>query len=234
MSKSPPKAILLDVNGTLFPVTAAEPAFKELGLDPSLLEVRIQGAGNAPLGENFQPCQTASFPLPSLQPHHPSPLRSLQLWFAHVLRDAVCAQLSGVFAPFKDFAGHHLVTFAKAAQRDPTSSAPFTAEDAASKIAAAWKAAEPFPDVAPGLSQIHVAGIQIAALTNGSRDIAAAVLERASFTDLPVFDITEAKAWKPDRNSYAFAANSLLIRPSEMMMVAAHPWDCFGAMQVGR
>lgn len=35
-----PKAVLLDVNGTLFPATAAAPAFIELGLDESLVEVR--------------------------------------------------------------------------------------------------------------------------------------------------------------------------------------------------
>jgi hypothetical protein len=35
-----PKALLLDVNGTLFPATAAAPAFKELGLDEGLVEVR--------------------------------------------------------------------------------------------------------------------------------------------------------------------------------------------------
>jgi hypothetical protein len=38
--KSPlrPKAVLLDVNGTLFPVTCAAPAFKELGLEESQVE----------------------------------------------------------------------------------------------------------------------------------------------------------------------------------------------------
>lgn len=34
-----PKAVLLDVNGTLFPATSAAPAFKELGLDEGLVEV---------------------------------------------------------------------------------------------------------------------------------------------------------------------------------------------------
>lgn len=34
-----PKAVLLDVNGTLFAATAAAPAFKELGLNESLVEV---------------------------------------------------------------------------------------------------------------------------------------------------------------------------------------------------
>lgn len=35
-----PKAVLLDVNGTLFPPSAAAPAFKELGLSEDLVEVR--------------------------------------------------------------------------------------------------------------------------------------------------------------------------------------------------
>lgn len=37
-----PKAVLLDVNGTLFPASAAAPAFKELGLDERLVEVRAE------------------------------------------------------------------------------------------------------------------------------------------------------------------------------------------------
>lgn len=37
-----PKAVLLDVNGTLFPATAAKSAFKELGLDEGLVEVSIR------------------------------------------------------------------------------------------------------------------------------------------------------------------------------------------------
>lgn len=44
-----PKALLLDVNGTLFEAAAAgAPAFRELGLDESLVEVRwqLQQAGD--------------------------------------------------------------------------------------------------------------------------------------------------------------------------------------------
>jgi hypothetical protein len=40
-----PKAVLLDVNGTLFAATAAAPAFKELGLDEGLVEVKRQPNG---------------------------------------------------------------------------------------------------------------------------------------------------------------------------------------------
>jgi hypothetical protein len=37
-----PKAVLLDVNGTIFAATAAAHAFKELGLDEGLVEVNQQ------------------------------------------------------------------------------------------------------------------------------------------------------------------------------------------------
>jgi hypothetical protein len=33
-----PKAVLLDVNGTLFPVESAGPVFEELGLEESLVK----------------------------------------------------------------------------------------------------------------------------------------------------------------------------------------------------
>jgi hypothetical protein len=48
-----PKAVLLDVNGTLFAATAAAPAFKELGLDEGLVEVRQ-------LRTEFDPNQNAN------------------------------------------------------------------------------------------------------------------------------------------------------------------------------
>eukprot|EP00878_Enallax_costatus_P003823 GHUV01004039.1.p1 GENE.GHUV01004039.1~~GHUV01004039.1.p1 ORF type:complete len:263 (+),score=72.57 GHUV01004039.1:469-1257(+) len=34
-----PKAVLLDINGTIFSVNAAQPVFKDLGLDPGLVEL---------------------------------------------------------------------------------------------------------------------------------------------------------------------------------------------------
>jgi FMN phosphatase YigB (HAD superfamily) len=37
-----PKAVLFDVNGTIFPATAAAPALRELGLDENLVPVRQQ------------------------------------------------------------------------------------------------------------------------------------------------------------------------------------------------
>lgn len=110
-----------------------------------------------------------------------------------------------------------------------------TEQEAATALAHAWKEAEPFPDSGPGLVQLNKAGIKVAALTNGSVEIAGSVLQRAglALNDLTLFDITQAKAWKPHQDSYTYALNRMNLQPHEVMMVAAHPWDCNAALRLG-
>jgi hypothetical protein len=109
-----------------------------------------------------------------------------------VLRDAFAAQLAGVFAPFADFAAHRLQRHLQDAGRPSPSG-----EDAARRVEAAWQAAEPFPDVGPGVLALQRAGLQVAALANGAAGVAAAVLARAGVDAerMPLFDVAEAKAW---------------------------------------
>ncbi|GAB4822257.1 hypothetical protein N2152v2_009303 [Parachlorella kessleri] len=108
-------------------------------------------------------------------------------------------------------------------------------EDAIKTVLESWQAAEPYPDVAPGLRALHAAGIQVAALTNGSESIARGVLTNAGVCELvsPLLDINMASAWKPARESYGYAVVELGLKPEEVIMVAAHPWDIFGAMRAG-
>lgn len=54
----------------------------------------------------------------------------------------------------------------------------------------------------------------------------------------PLYDaishaISEPHIWKPAKEAYRFAVNALLLQPNEVMLVAVHPWDCHGALQVG-
>lgn len=172
----------------------------------------------------------------------------LQLWFAEVLRDAFAAQLAGVFAPFADFAGHHLAR--RVATNGNSSTTP---EEAATKLAQAWSSsAEPYPDISPGLTEFQMAGMKLAILTNGSVKIATSVVEKTgllskehsntpaspsteSITNdtIAIFDINETLAWKPAKESYHFVCNALALPRSEVMLVASHPWDVNGALQAG-
>jgi hypothetical protein len=65
-----PKAVLLDVNGTLFSPSAAAPAFKELGLDESLVEVSTTGGavtGTVPRIPDYHPCHASQGNVLTLQ-----------------------------------------------------------------------------------------------------------------------------------------------------------------------
>jgi len=141
------KAVLLDVNGTVFdPTTASRDEFVALGLDPSL----------APL------------------------------WFAEVLRDGFAAQLAGVFAPMLNYFEHHM-------QRHLPEGQAISPNEAAQRVIAAWSAAQPYADVGPGLRALEADGVRVAAMTNGSAQLAAKVLKRAKLSHSPMlFDITGA------------------------------------------
>jgi 2-haloacid dehalogenase len=155
---------------------------------------------------------------------------SSQLWFAEVLRDAFAAQLSGIFVPFKEIAGYHLAKLSRKAGKSDVNE-----QEAAAALANAWREAQPYPDAGPGLARLNKAGIKVAALTNGSIEIAGAVLQRAGLAsdDLTLFDITQPRAWKPSQDSYTFALSRMNLQPHEVMMVAAHPWDCSAALRLG-
>ena len=48
-----------------------------------------------------------------------------------------------------------------------------------------------------------------------------------------VLSVSEVNRFKPARQTYEFAANSLGVGPREILMVAAHPWDLMGAAAAG-
>ena len=222
------QAILVDVNGTLFDTNAASlQLFEDLNIRKELIPVSEY------LHITFF-CSRQSLAQPLSLSLFLSFFLS-QLWFAEVLRDAFAAQLAGVFAPFHDWASHHLLRRIPVSSDGTTSAtSTTTAEAVTAKITNAWEHAEPYPDVAVGLSQIAKAGLKVAVLTNGSRSIADAVLETADcHHNVTVFDVSEALAFKPDVNAYKFACNALSLPPAEVMMVAAHAWDVHGALQAG-
>lgn len=160
------------------------------------------------------------------------PSSAVELWFSRVLRDGFAAQLAGTFLPFKHFAAYHLGCLLDA----HPAGARLSGEEAAQRVVAAWAAADLWPDAPAALRAVHAAGLRLAVLTNGSADgVARSVLQKAGIEGLfaALLDINMAQAWKPARQSYAFACGQLGLRPEQVMMVASHPWDIQGALQAG-
>ena len=108
-----------------------------------------------------------------------------------------------------------------------------TGEEAA--ILKDLKELPPFADAAPGLRLLQEAGFRMAALTNGAKSAAEAMLKKADLLDYfeTVLSVETVKRFKPAPEAYALATRELNVAPTATCLVAAHAWDIAGASAVG-
>jgi len=95
-----------------------------------------------------------------------------------------------------------------------------------------WHRLYGWPDAVDGLTRLKKNYI-IATLSNGNVSL---LVEMAKFAGLPwdtVFGSDLFHHFKPDREVYLGAADLLSMKPSEVMMVAAHPPDLAAAASCG-
>lgn len=156
------------------------------------------------------------------------PRESVEAWFAGVLRDAFALTVLGECPAFADIGRASLVVRADAAGvGDP--------EGAAERIMGAFTRLDPHPDVVPGLLALAEAGCRIVTLSNGSAEVARALLGDTAAG--PVVErwlsVADAGAWKPDARAYRHALEVTGVAPDRAMLVAVHPWDIAGAAAAG-
>jgi 2-haloacid dehalogenase len=91
------------------------------------------------------------------------------------------------------------------------------------------------PDVVPGITRLSDAGFVMVALTNGSTEVANSQMKRAGLDKLlrRVISVDEVGRFKPDPVPYRHAAEVMGVPLADMVLVAAHDWDCAGAMAAG-
>jgi len=149
-------------------------------------------------------------------------------WFARLLHGSLIANTLDVFRPFGDIAAESLINLA--ARRGLL----LRAEDAVEALAP-MSELPPHPDVAEGIGRLAAAGFKMVALTNGSTKVANSQIENAGLDTIlqGVISVDEVGRFKPDPAPYRHAANVMGADIADMMLVAAHDWDCAGAMAVG-
>lgn len=81
------------------------------------------------------------------------------------------------------------------------------------------------PDVAPGLTDLAAAGFRCGAAT-----VSGSLLEAAGLAGMfeRLLSVDDAPAWKPSAAAYRWAADVCRVEPTDMMLVAAHPWIFMG------
>jgi 2-haloacid dehalogenase len=100
------------------------------------------------------------------------------------------------------------------------------------RLVHAWHQLDPWPDVRSGLDALRRQHVT-ASLSNGH---VALLVDLARHGDLRfdcVLSAELANAYKPAPKTYLSAARLLDVEPSELMLVAAHPWDLDGARAAG-
>jgi 2-haloacid dehalogenase len=91
------------------------------------------------------------------------------------------------------------------------------------------------PDVPEGLKRLRAAGFRMVTLTNSSPSAVKAQLQNSGLAQY--FDesisVDTVRRFKPDLQVYRSAAAHLGAQPGELLLIAAHPWDVFGATKAG-
>ena len=96
----------------------------------------------------------------------------------------------------------------------------------------AWEKLDPWPDVVPGLKVLRQHAL-VAPCSNGSIGLMARL---ARYGDLPwdcILGADIAKAYKPMLSVYQSSTAALGYAPKDVIMVAAHNNDLFGAREAG-
>ncbi len=96
----------------------------------------------------------------------------------------------------------------------------------------AWRRLDLWPDVPGGLSRLRQVG-PVVALSNGGIAQMIALARWGGFQWDTILGAQVSKTYKPDSKIYLDGAAYLDLRPDQVMMVAAHPWDLEAAKACG-
>ena len=156
------------------------------------------------------------------------PKDSLQVWFPRFLRDAMALEVMGEYLPFREVASASLEALLTEHQLDAN-------RDNIEKVLSAFGGLKAHPDIRPAFDALRAARVRIITLTNGSADTTRKMLTGAGLDGFveQVLSIEEVRHWKPSREVYLHAAESMGIAPQHLALVAAHDWDTAGAGRAG-
>jgi 2-haloacid dehalogenase len=149
-------------------------------------------------------------------------------FFTRVLQYSMAYTLAGEYRPFGEIA------LAVAGMEAEARKIKIT-EAGKHRLRASLRSLPPFCEVRKSLRKLQKAGFRLAVLTNSAAEDAQEQTTAAKLSDYfeRILSIAEVSRFKPARQTYELAANSLQVGPREILMVAAHPWDLMGAAAAG-
>src|ERR1700730_1186575 len=154
--------------------------------------------------------------------------KALDEWFALLLHYSLVVTVTDAYADFGTVGRAVLEMLAS------TKGVKLSSEDA-TRILQGVLTMPAYPDVPESLKRLRAAGFRMVTLTNSSPSAVKAQLQNAGLTQY--FDesisVDSVRRFKPDLEVYRSAATHLGAQPGELLLIAAHAWDVFGAMKAG-
>jgi 2-haloacid dehalogenase len=149
-------------------------------------------------------------------------------WFARMLHGSLVANHVGDYRSFAKIGTESLLTVAK------KRGLAMRGEDAKA-IVSTMTSLPPHPEVYNALERLFDADFVMVALTNGSTKAANDQIENAGLHPFirRVVSVEEVGRFKPAPEPYHHAADVMGVEIADMMLVAAHDWDCAGAVAAG-
>ena len=154
--------------------------------------------------------------------------KALDEWFALLLQYSLVVTVTGGYADFGTVAGAVLDMLA--ANRKVR----ISSEDRGT-ILRGLLSLPAHLEVPESLRRLREAGFRMVTLTNSSPAAVKTQIENAALTKY--FDesisVDLVRRFKPDLEVYQRTAEHLGVPPANLLLVAAHAWDVFGAMKAG-
>lgn len=153
----------------------------------------------------------------------------VKVWFTGVLRDGFALTATGGSERFATIAADGARRLLAPLQLN------VDVDEAVGAILSGLSALPLHPDVADGVRVLRQAGFRLVTLSNGSTQVADALLGaagvRSEFEAL--LSVEGAGLWKPAAGAYAYAIEACGVTAAEAVLVAVHPWDIHGAANAG-
>jgi 2-haloacid dehalogenase len=149
-------------------------------------------------------------------------------WFAQTLQLVFVGVITGRDVDFTT-AQHGALRMV--AERTGTSLGDATADE----IVGAMRTLPPHPDVAPALDRLREGGLTLCSLTNSSLDVSRAQLANAGLAGRleAILSADQVGRLKPAPEPYRLVADTFGAPIGDVRLVAAHAWDCAGALAAG-
>ena len=153
---------------------------------------------------------------------------ALKYWFTKLLHNSTVMGIMGVYKDFGELA-------AVALEQLFYENELALSQETKNEILGAFKKLPAYDDVRPALELLRANDIRVVALSNSSLEMIKEQLSNAGIMDLfdSYYSVDDVNKYKPFEDIYLSVAQQENLTLEDIIMVATHDWDLFGAKKAG-